>query len=118
MRVLYIGDDTRFGALLENHLGCRWPDAELIKRAGDPRSPPDPEYLAQGFDAVVVDQVCANGHGHEWAYELAGRPDFAPVIYLANEIDGPETREACASGATAVLARPRMDHVAFLAAVE
>lgn len=118
MRVLYIGDDSRYGALIRHHLGCRWPEAELVKRSGDARSPLAPEFLGQGFDAVLVDQSCASDRGHEWALELAGRPDFAPVIFLANEIEGASTHAACSTGATAVLARPRMDHVALVAAVE
>jgi eukaryotic-like serine/threonine-protein kinase len=118
MRVLYIGDDTSYGALIQHHLACRWPETRLVKRSGATRAPLDPEYLAQGFDAVIVAQACAGEHGHEWAYELAGRPDFAPVIFLADEIEGPLTRTACATGATAVLARPRMDHVALVTAVE
>jgi eukaryotic-like serine/threonine-protein kinase len=118
MRVLYIGDDTRYGSLIQHHLTCRWPNAELVKRSGDASRPVDPEYLAQGFDAVMVDHSCAGERGHEWAHELAGRPDFAPVIFLATEIEGAATRSACATGATAVLAHPRMDHVALVAAVE
>jgi eukaryotic-like serine/threonine-protein kinase len=117
MRVLYIGDDTKFGALIRHHLACRWPETKLIRRSGAAASPVDPEYLAQGFDAVLVDHACAGGRGHEWSYELAGRPDFAPVVFLADE-NGDATRAACASGATAVAARPRMDHVALLAAIE
>jgi len=118
VRVLFIGDDRRLGALIQHHLTCRWADAELVTRSGDARSPLAPEFLAQGFDAVIVDQSCGSQRGHEWASDLAARPDFAPVVYLADEIEGEITRAACATGATVVLARPRVDHIALVAAVE
>jgi len=117
-RVLFIGDDARYAALVQHHLGCAWPEAEVLKRPSHARSAMGPEFLAQGFEAVLVDQTCSGGRGGEWASELAARPGFAPVILLAQGIDDPDTRAACATGASAVVGHPRIDHVGLLAAVE
>jgi eukaryotic-like serine/threonine-protein kinase len=117
-RVLFIGDDTRYAALVQHHLGCAWPEAQMLKRPGHARSAMGPEFLAQSFEAVLVDQTCGGGSGGEWASELAARPGFAPVILLAQGIDDPATRAACETGAAPVVGHPRIDHVGLLAAVE
>jgi eukaryotic-like serine/threonine-protein kinase len=117
-RVLFIGDDARYAALVQHHLGCAWPEAQMLKRPGHAQSALGPEFLAQGFEAVLVDQTCRDGRGGQWASELAARPGFAPVILLAAGIDERATRDACSTGASAVVGHPRIDHVGLLAAVE
>ena len=54
MRVLMIEDDARYCALIRHHLTCRWPDAELVVSSPVSHPIPAPEYVAQGFDAVIV----------------------------------------------------------------
>ena len=47
------------------------------------RSPP--EFLAQGFDAVLLADEWPGGRGLAWARELAGRAGFAPLVLLCGQ---------------------------------
>ena len=55
MRLLLIVQDARFRSLLRHHVTCEWPGAELVFRSTREADPLAPEFLAQGYDAVVID---------------------------------------------------------------
>jgi len=78
------------------------------------------EFLAQGFDAVLLTDEWPGGRGLTWARELAGRAGFAPIVLLCQQSDASIAREAGALGAFTVssedLERERFAHV--LAAAE
>src|SRR5256886_16870642 len=57
-----------------------------------------PEFLAQGFDAVLLADVWPGGRGLTWARELAGRTGFAPLVLLCGA-DASAARDAAALGA-------------------
>src|SRR5688572_27891636 len=110
MRLLMIEDDARYCALLRHHLTCRWPDAELIVSSPVMHGLPAPEFLAQGFDAVLLACEWPGGRGLDWLRDFTGRSGFAPVIFLAAQPDDAEAIQARALGAHAVLGRAKIEH--------
>jgi tRNA A-37 threonylcarbamoyl transferase component Bud32/DNA-binding NarL/FixJ family response regulator len=117
MRLLMIEDDARYCALIRHHLTCRWPDAELVVSSPVLHPIPAPEYVAQGFDAVIVSHDWPGGRGIEWVKDLASRPRFAPVIFLSEQNDDAEARQALALGAHAALGKTKIDHEQLLDAL-
>ena len=69
-----------------------------------------PEFLAQGFDAVLLSDTSADGCGLDWLKDLAGRAGFAPVVYLSASATESATRAALKFGAHAVLGRAKIEH--------
>jgi eukaryotic-like serine/threonine-protein kinase len=117
MRLLMIADDARFIALIEHHLTCRWPDAQLIVHSPETQGALSPEFLAQGFDALLLSDTSADGCGLDWLKDLAGRAGFAPVVYLSASATESATRAALKFGAHAVLARAKIEHERLIDAV-
>ncbi|MCC7462624.1 MAG: protein kinase [Gammaproteobacteria bacterium] len=118
MRLLYIEEDPKSRARIRHHLSCRWPDVEISSWAPLQRGALPPEFLAQGYDAVLLAHSWLGGDGLDWLRDLAARPGFAPVIFLADR-DSVRVREAAqAWGAFAVLTKERIAHEALLDAVE
>jgi tRNA A-37 threonylcarbamoyl transferase component Bud32/CheY-like chemotaxis protein len=118
MRLLHIEEDPKTRTRIRHHLSCRWPDVELVAWSPSLRGLPPQEFLAQGYDAVLLAQSWPGGEGLEWLHDLTTRPGFAPVIFLVNDED-PRVREAAeAWGAFAVLGKARISHEALIDAVE
>jgi tRNA A-37 threonylcarbamoyl transferase component Bud32/DNA-binding NarL/FixJ family response regulator len=117
MRLLMIEDDARYCALIRHHLTCRWPDAELVVSSPVLHPIPAPEYVAQGFDAVIVSHDWPGGRGIDWVKDLAARPRFAPVIFLSADNDDAEARQALQLGAHAALGKTKIDHDRLLDAL-
>ncbi len=117
MRLLMIEDDARYCALIRHHLTCRWPDAELVVSSPGLHPIPAPEYVAQGFDAVIVAHDWPGGRGIDWVKDLAARPRFAPVIFLSEQDDDAEALQALKLGAHAALGKTKIDHERLLDAL-
>jgi tRNA A-37 threonylcarbamoyl transferase component Bud32/DNA-binding NarL/FixJ family response regulator len=117
MRLLMIEDDARFIALVEHHVTCRWPDAQLIVHSPRTHGALSPEFLAQGFDAVLLAQASAEGATHLWLRDLAARAGFAPVVLLSASGNESATRAATKLGAHAVIARAKIEHDKLIAAL-
>jgi tRNA A-37 threonylcarbamoyl transferase component Bud32 len=117
MRILLIEDDARYCALIRHHLTCRWPDAQLVVTSPVVNQKPAPEFLAQGFDAVLLAHEWPGGTGMEWLEDFAARPGFAPIIFLSDRGDDVQAREAVAHGAHAALGRSKIEHDRFVAAL-
>jgi hypothetical protein len=115
MRLLLIVQDARYRSLLRHHVSCEWPDAELVMRSTRALGGLPPEFLAQGFDAVIIDQDWLNGQGLVWLKDLAARPKFAPIIFVADQGDSEIARQARMFGAFGVIARLRFSHQTFIA---
>jgi serine/threonine protein kinase len=109
MRLLVIDDDPRYRARLRHTVLGDWPYAELVTYDPVQRGPLPPEYLAQGFDAVLLDQDWAGGRGLDWLPSLAQRAGFAPIVYLADRDDDPQASAARAAGAVAVVVREPLE---------
>ena len=56
MRLLLIVQDARYRSLIRHHVTCVWPEADLVMRSSRAPGVLPPEFLAQGYDAVLVDQ--------------------------------------------------------------
>jgi eukaryotic-like serine/threonine-protein kinase len=114
MRLLLIIQDARYRALLRHHVTCEWPQADLVMRSTRAADPLPPEFLAQGYDAVIIDQDWLGGRGLEWLRDLASRTGFAPVVFLAAQQTSPVARQARMFGAFAVLVRQEFSHAALV----
>ncbi len=98
MRLLLIVEDARYRHCCSHHVTCEWPQAELVDAFATPATQGllPPEFLAQGYDAVIVDQDWQGGAGLAWLRELAGRRGFAPMLFLADQADAHRARRrAC-----------------------
>lgn len=58
-----------------------------------------PEFLAQGYDAVLLAEQWPGGRGLSWARELTGRTGFAPIVLLRGRGDAAAASETEALGA-------------------
>src|ERR1700733_6478136 len=79
MRLLLIEDDATQCEVIQQRVLSRTPDAQIVVRKPDLQGPLAPEFLAQGFDVVLL----GHGRGLGDLRELTGRSGFAPVIFIA-----------------------------------
>jgi len=117
MRLLLIDDEARYRALIRHHVTCRWPAAEVVTWNPLKNGPVPPEFLAYGFHAVILDHAWARGDGLAWLRDLAARPRFAPIIYLAATGEAADVAPAQKAGAFAVFGKAKLDHVGFTRAI-
>jgi tRNA A-37 threonylcarbamoyl transferase component Bud32 len=119
MRVLLIEEDARRCAHIRERLATWRPQAQLIVHSPVRAGALAPEFLAQGFDAVLLAEEWPGGRGLVWARELSARAGFAPIVLLC-EKDRSARRDAAAIGAFTV-SRAELDCEVFarvLAAAE
>lgn len=83
MRLLLIEEDKRRCADFRQRLAAWRPQAELVVRDPVVQGPLPREFLAQGYDAVLLSDEWSGGGGLAWAKELAGRSGFAPLVLLS-----------------------------------
>lgn len=102
MRLLLIEEDAERCAHIRQRLVTWRPRAELVVHDPVARGALEPEFLAQGFDAVLLADEWRGGRGLTWARELAGRPGFAPLVLLSRGVDASLARDAAAIGAWSV----------------
>jgi eukaryotic-like serine/threonine-protein kinase len=118
MRLLLIVQDARYRSLIRHHVTCEWPDASLTMHATritGAKLPP--EFLAQGYDAVVLDQEWNGNDGVAWLSDLASRPGFAPIVFLANDTNSEAARQARIFGAFGVLNKHKFAHDRLIAVI-
>jgi serine/threonine protein kinase len=107
LRLLLIEDRPKVRALVRHHVSCAWPDGEIAVHPPAQRGPLPPEFLAQGYDAVLLSAESAPLDG---LHELCARPGFAPVIVLAGRTDAAFEAEALQLGAFGVVPLGRLEH--------
>ena len=112
MRLLLIEEDARHCARIRERLNAWRPQAQLIVHSPVRAGALAPEFLAQGFDAVLLADEWPGGRGLSWARELAGRAGFAPLVLLCGGSDPTVARDAIALGAYA-LHRDELERDAF-----
>src|SRR5579863_191944 len=112
MRLLLIEEDAHRCAHLRARLAAWRPQAQLIVHNPVRGGTLAPEFLAQGFDAVLLADAGPGGRGLAWARELAGRAGFAPLVLLT-ESDPMSAQDAAALGAFTV-SRADLEHEAFI----
>ena len=118
MRLLAIEQEPRIQSLIRHHASCRWPAVEVVNYAPLERGTIPPEFLAQGFDAVLLSQSWSGGDGMEWLRDLANRPGFAPVIFMVDHDDARGREAALGWGAFAVVPKQRFVHASLVDAIE
>jgi tRNA A-37 threonylcarbamoyl transferase component Bud32 len=101
MRVLLIEEDAHRCAHIRERLATWRPQAQLIVHSPVRAGALAPEFLAQGFDAVLLAEEWPGGRGLVWARELSARAGFAPIVLLC-EKDRSARRDAAALGAFTV----------------
>src|SRR5215472_12639252 len=99
MRVLLIEEDARRCAQVRARLTSWRPHASLTVHDPVSQGALAPEFLAQGYDAVLLADQWRGGHGLAWARELAGRAGFAPLVLLRQGADAAVASDAAALGA-------------------
>jgi tRNA A-37 threonylcarbamoyl transferase component Bud32/DNA-binding NarL/FixJ family response regulator len=114
MRVLLVEEDPKMRTLIRHHISCEWPEAQLSAHPPRQRGPLPVEFLAQGFDAVLLSDFAADGQGMSWLRELTSRRGFAPVIFLLEQEDDTQRAQATDAGAFGVLCKRRIDHARFM----
>jgi hypothetical protein len=102
MRLLLIEEDAHRCAHIRGRLASWRPQAQLVVHSPLRSGALAPEFLAQGFDAVLLADEWPGGRGLVWARELAGRPGFAPIVLLCRGADAALARDAAALGAYTV----------------
>ena len=118
MRLLLVEEDPKVRSLLRHHLSCRWPEVRISAHPPLQRGPLPPEFLAQGYDAVLLSPPSEEDDGIAALHELCTRPGFAPVIFVMPR-DVPALRErAMDAGAYGVVVRSRIDHDGLLKMLE
>src|SRR5580704_15353373 len=113
VRLLLIDEDARRCAHIQQRLVSWRPHAELVVHRPVSQGALAREFLAQGFDAVMLADEWPGGRGLAWARELAGREGFAPIVLLCQTPDPAVSRDAAALGAFTVT-REDLDREAFV----
>jgi serine/threonine protein kinase len=120
MRLLLIDEDAQRCAHIRRRLAAWRPHAQLVVHSPVSQGALAADFLAQGFDAVLLADRWPGGRGLHWARELAGRAGFAPIVLLCAGRDESLARELGVLGAFFVspedLEREAFAHV--LAAAE
>jgi tRNA A-37 threonylcarbamoyl transferase component Bud32/CheY-like chemotaxis protein len=117
MRLMLIDDDPRYRALVRHHVSCVWPEADVVVYNPAVRGPLPDGFLAQGFDAILLDQAWKGGEGLAWLAEFRTRDGFAPVIFLQERNDPLLAQTAREGGALEVISLAKVDHGRFIAAL-
>src|SRR5215467_1725542 len=99
MRLLLIEEDAHACARIRDRLAAWRPQAQLVVHSPVHAGALAPEFLAQGFDAVLLADEWPGGRGLNWARELAARAGFAPIVLLCQGEDASVAREVDALGA-------------------
>jgi CheY-like chemotaxis protein len=115
LKVLIVSDRPDFRQLLAHHVTVEWPDALPAEYEPASRGRLQPNFTGAAYDAVLLDQDVEAGRGHEWLADLARRPDFPTIIFLADSLAEPVVEAAHAAGAGHVLARGEFEHAELVA---
>ena len=112
MRLLLIEEDTHRCAHIRQRLTAWRPQAQLVVHSPLSEGALVADFLAQGFDAVLLADQWPGGRGLHWARELAARAGFAPIVLLCEGRDDSLARELSALGAFSV-SHEDLDREAF-----
>jgi tRNA A-37 threonylcarbamoyl transferase component Bud32/DNA-binding NarL/FixJ family response regulator len=118
LRLLLIEDDPNVGTLIRHHVSCRWADAEVRLHAPHTAGSLPKEFLAQGYDAVLLSAHAGPGAGLEDLKDLSSRPGFAPVLFLLEQEDNGLRERALRAGACGVIVKRRIGHEHLVELIE
>ncbi|MGH8138251.1 MAG: protein kinase domain-containing protein [Steroidobacteraceae bacterium] len=109
MRLLLIEEDSQRCAVIQHSLTSWKPGVQVVLHSPRLQGTLPPEFLAQGFDAVLLTRLWPGGRGLDWVKDLAGRAGFAPVVLLSEHGDDADAREALGAGAHSAVGRDEID---------
>lgn len=109
MRLLLIAANPSLEALVRLQVGTRWPDAEIRLWSPVQQGEIPEEFLAQGYDAVLLTERWSGGEGLDWLRALGTRPGFAKMLFIAESPGATLRRAAASAGALAVLDAANVD---------
>jgi CheY-like chemotaxis protein len=117
IKVLLIDDDPAFRALFRHHITTEWPDAAITEY--DPLSTGKlaPEFVAAGYDAVILDHTLGTESGLDWMKDLSTRPGFPPILYLVPSNEDADVLPALRAGAEGCISKVKVDHRRFIGAL-
>jgi tRNA A-37 threonylcarbamoyl transferase component Bud32 len=113
MRVLLIEADPAQRDVVQRRLIAWKPAVQVVVRSPTEHGPLAPEFLAQGFDAVLLAHEWSGGRGLDWLQELTSRAGFAPVVFLSARAGDQQALGATGLGAHAVLGRDEIESNRF-----
>jgi len=99
MRLLLIEDDAALCETIQQRLTSRKSDNQVVVRNPRLQGPLAPEFLAQGFDAVLLGYA----QGLDDLRELTAREGFAPVLFMTDH--SAQATEAVSLGVHSVMNR-------------
>ena len=104
-RILLIDDDERYRRLLRHHFSILIAEAEIVEHVPSRDGRPARRITGAGYDFVVFGAPTGSHSGLSWLKDMTGRPNFPPVIYLAESTR--PTRSPTSSGAAHWVSCPR-----------
>jgi len=85
LRLLLIGERPEYRLLVRKHLEIEWPNANVVEhRLGDDEPLPG-EFLASGYDAVLIVAAPPTESAESLAVALRSKPEFAPLVLVMLE---------------------------------
>ena len=114
MRLLLIAADPPLETLVRSQVAARWPAAEVRLWSPVHQGDVPAEFLAQGYDTVLLTERWNGGEGLDWLRELGARPGFAKIVFVASTPSAALSRAAAACGAVAVLDAAAIDPTAWV----
>jgi CheY-like chemotaxis protein len=117
IRVLLIDDDPAYRALFRHHITTEWPDAAITEHDPVSAGKLAPEFMAAGYDTVLIDHALGAESGLDWIKDLSSRPGFPPILYLGPSNDDADVLPALRAGAEAVISKSKVDHRRFIGAL-
>ena len=117
MRLLLIDDDVERIELLQKQLQAHWPRLECRLWSPARNGMLAPEFLAQGYEAVLLPERWPGGEGMSWLRELSSRPDFAPIIFLTQVANEKQLTNITSWGVSGIVVLNPQDPAPLYAAV-
>jgi len=118
MRLLLIAANPSLENLIRRHVAIRWPEADVRLWSPLHMGEIPAEFLAQGYDAVLLSERWSGGEGLDWLRDLGSRPGFAKIVFLAASPSQALCRAGLAAGALAVLDTSNVDHRQWVAVLQ
>jgi eukaryotic-like serine/threonine-protein kinase len=113
MRVLLIEADPAQRDVIQHRLTAWKPEVQVVVRSPTGHEPLAPEFLAQGFDAVLLACRGSDGRGLDWLRDLTSRTGFAPIVFLSERSEDAQAHEALALGVHAALGHDAIESNRF-----
>jgi DNA-binding response OmpR family regulator len=115
IRALCISDQPEFTRLLQHHIDSFMSKVTCTQYSPQRQGELHEAFIAVGYDLVLLDGACAEGHGLIWLRDLAARPGFAPILFFS--VNEHSRDEALALGAKACFWRERIINRDFASAM-